>query len=223
MSTNALEIVYEASTLVGDPMFQRITQEDWRHLLNTACRDIARKLRVHRRCALFDIEANSPEYAMPEDCLQIISMQYNDTPQDANTWWWLQEMFEDEFRDATHGTFSAARPIRYLARTDTFLLFPQPDASYAGGGKVTYWGLPDEVTSLSTQNIPFQDTLRDTLRDRMVTFALRRLEKFDAAAQHEKEWVASLTTDRDRLEDRAADRRSRMRPISSWSRRMRQA
>lgn len=218
MSTPATTPINEAAALVGDPAFTRITQPTWTVFLNTAARDLARKMRLIRRAATFDLVANDPEYALPSDCIQIIGMQYNLTPSDQTTWMKAKEMFEDEHQVATNGSYSAGNPTRYLPRPDTFMFYPMPDTTIAAGGKITYWGMPDEVTNISSQSIPVMDFLRDSLRDRMVTFALRRLEKWDAASMAEKEWEAALTVDRDRFEDRSADRRTALRPRSSWTR-----
>ena len=215
MSTNSLTVINEAAALVGDPAFDRINRDAWRAILNHSARDIARKLRLVLKAATFDLVLNDDEYAMPDDCWQVKSMRVNETPTDTTTWWWLKEMFEDEFRNATQGQFSTAtRATRYFALTDTFHLYPRPDKAITGGGKIQYWGMPAEVTSEATQGIPLADIMRDTLRERMLVYALRRLEKFDAAAAQEQEWQASLTSDRDRIEDRSADRRSRIRTQS---------
>ena len=212
MSVNALLVINEAAALVGDPRFDRVTRDAWRALMNQSARDIARKLNLVLKTATFDLVALDDEYALPTDCWQVKSFQVNETPADLTTWWWLKEAFEDEFRDATQGNYqSATRPTRYFCRVDTFHLLPKPDVTITGGGKIRYWGMPDDVTNESIQSIPLVDTMRDSLRDRMVTYALRRLEKFDAASQHEKEWQTALTSDRDRIEDRSADRRPRIR------------
>lgn len=221
MSVSALVVINEAAELVGDPNFERITRSAWRVFMNQSARDIARKLNLVLKVATFDIVADDDEYAMPSDCWQVKSLQANETPTDKTTWWWLGEMFEDEFRAATNGQFpSGTRPIKYFARVDTFHLFYRPDTDILGGGKIRYWGMPDEVTSEGTQNIALADIMRDSLRDRMCTYGLRRLEKWDAASMHEKEWQTSLGSDRDKVEDRSADRRPRIRtrPFNSGMR-----
>jgi hypothetical protein len=210
VSVSALQVINEAALQIGDKDFSRVTRPDWRIILNNSCRDLARKLRLVRWTATFDIE-DEDEYALPSDCIQVISMRWNATPDDKTTWWWLEEMFEDEWRSQTHGSHPTGDPRKYLALNDTFHLFPIPESDVVGGGKIVYWGLPDEVTDETTQPIPIMDMLRDTLRERMVIYGLRRLDRFDKADAHEREWQASLTSDRDRLEDRAVDRRSRLR------------
>lgn len=217
MSVSALTVITEAAEAVGDPAFSRIARPEWRSILNASCRDLARKLKVVLWAATFDIVADD-EYATPSDCIQIKSLSYNPTPSDPTTWYWLREKFEDEFRSMTHGAYPSGTPTAYFARTDTFHLLSKPDTAVEAGGKMIYWGLPDDVTDETTQGIPVMDTLRDTMHDRMVTRALRRLEKFDAAEKREQEWQASLNVDREQLEDRSADRRARIRPRSATSR-----
>lgn len=211
MSTSALSVINEAALAVGDPQFSRIARVEWRDLLNQSSRDLARKLRLVLWTATFDLAAASDEYALPADCIQVKGMRWNDTPSDSTTWRKCDEWFEDEFNGATDGSFSEGDPAHYFVRVDTFHLYPRPGTAITGGGKIIYWGLPDDVTDEATQVIPIMDMLRDSLRERMVIHGLRRLDRFDKAAAHEQEWQASLTSDRDRLEDRSADRRSRIR------------
>jgi hypothetical protein len=212
VSTNALVVINEAAALIGDPEFKRVTAEAWRVIENNSCRDLARKLRLVLWTATFDIVANDHEYALPADCLQVKRIQCNETPSDQTTWWEVDEYFEDEFRAVTNGQYSSAsRPYRYMAWLDTMDLFPMPDTDITGGGKITYWGLPDDIVTPATQGIPLMDIVRDSLRQRMLVYGFNRLEKYDAAAKAEQEWQATLTVDRDRLEDRSADRRPRIR------------
>ena len=212
MSVSAQEVINECATLIGDPAQQRVDADVWKLFLNQSARDIARKLRLVLWTVTFDIVGNDPEYALPSDCIQVKRVQFNETPSDQTTWWDVKEMFEDEFRAATDGQYpSISRSHRYHIFNDTFWLYPMPDVSVSGGGKITYWGLPDGVTSPSTQVIPLMDFMRDTLRERMIVYGLRRLEKWDASVKAEQEWQASLSSDRTRIEDRSADRRSRIR------------
>ena len=210
MTVLSLRVIEEAALAIADPRFTRVTRPQWLTILNQSQRDMARKLRLVKHIATFDIETDD-EYALPDDCVQVASMQWTDTPGDRNTWRWLREKFEDEFRADTDGSFSDGDPCEYLVLTDTFHLFPRPDQLILGGGKITYWGMPDEVTDESTQAITIRAVARDTLKERMVVHGLRAIDRFDKAEKHEQEWVASLTTDRDKFEDRSTDRRPRMR------------
>lgn len=210
MSVQAIELVTDAAQAVGDPKFSRIFRPTWRAILNRASRDLSKKLKLVKHKAIFDIETDD-EYALPDDCIQVVSFQWNDTPADPSSWRWLGEKFEDEFRAATEQTYPDGDPCEYIVFTDTFHLYPRPDAAIVGGGKITYWGHPDPVTDEGTQLITVRDTARDVLLDRMVILGERLMERFDKAAEYEKEWIASLTTDRDKLEDRSADRRARIR------------
>lgn len=212
MSTNALSVINEAAVLIGDPLFSRITRSQWVALMNQSARDVAKKLRIVLKAATFDIVAGQHEYALPDDCWQVKSFQFNETPEDETTWWWLTEVFEDEYRKATNGMYpSSGRPTNYFVNLETFHLYQNPSESIVGGGKIRYWGMPSTVSNEAVDSIPLQDIMRDTLRDRMVTYALRILEKWDAASNHEREWNSSITIDRDRIEDRSADRRARIR------------
>jgi hypothetical protein len=212
VSVNAQIVVNEAAALIGDPAFSRITTEGWRVMLNESCRDVVVKLRLQMWRATFDLVANDPEYALPDDCIQVKRIEVNETPSDQTTWWDVGEWFEDEFRAATNGYYPLnTRPVRYTVWVDTYNLYMMPDTTIPGGGRITYWGLCDDVTDLGSQNIPVLDFMRDRVRDRMLIYGFRRLKQWDSAAAAEKEWEAALSADRARIEDRSADRRARLR------------
>lgn len=204
-------VINEAAAHIGDPLFRRISADEWLSFQNQSSRDLCRKLRLKLWTSVFDTVLNESEYSLPDDCLQVKSLRYNATPSDPTTAYWLTEAFEDEYRSLTDRTVSVSQPLHYFVLTQTFFLSPIPDATVVGGGKIQYWGMPDNVTSPVSENIPVADFLRDTLRERMLIYGWRRLEKWDSAAAAESEWQASLATDRDRLEDRSADRRPRIR------------
>jgi len=206
-----LAIINEAAASVGDPAFSRIARPLWRDFFNRSCRDAARKLKLVRWRATFDIVAGDDEYALPSDLRQVVKVEYNDTPSDPTTWWKVEEMMPDEFEEATNGAYPEGRPDRYIAFIDTLHLVSMPDTDVVGGGRITYWGMPDDITDEATQSLPLMDIMRDTIRERMEIYALRRLERFDKAQKAEEEWLASLTTDRSQLEDRTDDKRPRLR------------
>lgn len=218
MSVNALAIINEAALACGDPRFSRIDRDEWKMILNQSCRDLSRKMRLTLHTATFDITAGDAEYAFPDDCIQIKSLRWSDNPLDPSLWRWVEELFEDEYRSLTNLAQSTGVPTGYHPQVDTYFMNPIPDATIVGGGKIQYWGMPDEVTNPETERIPVLDVLRDTLRERMVIYAMRRLEKWDAAQARELEWQATLVVDRDRIEDRSADRRSKLRANNSFSR-----
>lgn len=212
MSVNAQTVINEAATIVGDPAFGRISNDTWTVFLNASCRDTVVKLRLQLWIVTFDIVANDHEYKLPDDCIQVKRVQVNETPSDQTTWWDVKEMPEDDFRAATNGQYpSESRPRGYHIWVDTFDLYRMPDTDIQGGGKITYWGLCDAVTSPAIENLPVLDLVRDRVRDRMLVYGFNRLKQWDSAAKAEKEWEAGLTADRSRIEDRAADARPRLR------------
>lgn len=217
MSVNALAVINEAAGAVGDPKFTRVTRDVWRTVLNQSARDMARKLNLVSWTSAADTEVNGEDYALPTDCLQVRSVRFYTNPADESTRVWLDEKFEDEYRAMTNRATAGGDPLFYFAQNDTLSLWPIPTTAVVSALRITYWGLPDEVTNENTQGIPVMDILRDTLRERMVIYGLRALKEFDTAAVHEQEWQASLTFDRARLEDRSADRRPRIRTRSSTS------
>jgi len=211
VSVPALSVVSEAAIQCGDPQYQTIALDEWLVYLNASTRDLARKLLLKRRKTVGDITADM-EYAYPANLIQVIRVEWNPTPSDATTWRKLREVFEDEFEDKTTYNYPTGDPLGYFASTESFFLLPMPQQDLSSGLRITYWGVPDAVTSISTQPITIMDMLRDALRERMVIYGMRRQQRYDEATAHEKEWEAALQYERPRLEDRSADRRSAVRP-----------
>lgn len=205
----------ECAVLAGDPDYRRVTRPDWLVFLNRTARTMARRMNIIEVEAFFDITADSDLYKLPDDCKQAREFQVTQTPSNANTFYSLDEKFDDEFRLRRQRNRNTGDPKVYLMRQGFFQLDPWPSADYEDGGKITYWAMPDPITDMTIQYVPFANVLRDTLAEGMVVHALKKLEKFDAAIAREKEWEASLVLDRDKMEDRSADRRSKVRPRSS--------
>jgi hypothetical protein len=207
----------EAATLISDPDYRRVTRPDWLIFLNATARTMARRMNIIEVEAFFDITSESDLYALPDDCKQMREIQVTQSPSDGATYYSLDEKFDDEFRARRQRSRQVGDPKIYLMRQGFFQLDPFPSADYTNGGKITYWAMPDDITDMTIQYVPFANVLRDTLREGMIVHALKKLEKFDAAAAREKEWDASLVLDRNTVEDRSADRRSKIRPLSSRS------
>lgn len=217
MSTMIQSIIDDAKLKVGDPGLHRVTPAKWLAFYNEAARTLATRLNLVRSIATFNIEAANEMYSMPDDSVQMTRLEINDTPSDPLVWRDLDEIFLDEFREAVTGQYPTSdRPDRYFADAGYFYLVGRPTTEILGGGRITYWGLPDDATA-ATESIPFANVVRDALALAMAVLANDDLEKPDIAAQMEERLERRLDELRPKLTDRSADRRSSIRP-KSWRR-----
>jgi hypothetical protein len=215
MSFNSLLVINEAAEALRDPAFGTITQPRWLSIQNRVARIMARKMRLVEWTTVTGVTLAEPEYEYPSDSFQIISVRYNETPGDPTTWFKLGELFSDEFEARTQRNYSTGTPMRYYPATTSLFLHPMPDVTLASALKVRYWGLPDAVTNASTQDVQLSDTLRDLLLEGMIAYGFDDMKDYESGASAQQKWQAALTFDRDRFEDKSADRRSRLRPRAS--------
>lgn len=210
MSTLISDIASEASIIIGDDKFSRVTRGNWLVFANRRMRKLCMRLNIVKRRARFNIVANNEIYALPANCVQMTRLQFTDTPSDIGTFRDLRERFEDDFRDATSNQYPTGDPDRYFADQGFFYLLPMPTTSVALGGRIEYWGLPDAALA-QEDAISLPETMHDLLVEGIVIDAQRKMEKFDQAAVSEQEWENTISETRVKLEDRSSDRRSKVR------------
>lgn len=200
----------EAAVTIGDDKFSRVTRDNWKQFINKRMRMMCIRMRLVKRRAYFSIEADNEVYSLPTNCVQMTRLQFNPTPSDRNVYRDLNEKFEDEFRSSTSNQYPTGDPTHYFADQGFFYLLPMPTTDVTLGGKIEYWGLPDGVTS-QDQTFSLPDSMYDILVQGIVIDALRKMEKFDQAQVAEGDWEATIDRTRNTLEDRSADRRSKVR------------
>lgn len=211
MSVSTLAIANDVALVLGDQSFTRFEQADHLLAINRVCRELATELRLVQWEASFDVVAGIEVYALPADCVQMRSLRFSLTPSDITSFYKLGEMFEDEFESATARQYTSGDPTKYLARQGYFWLHPLPQATSVAGGRLLYWGLPDAVADLTTGVLPLPDFVRDLVALGVQIHALRKLEELEQAAVYEQEYARTMALIRDKIEDRSADRRSRVR------------
>lgn len=215
MSVNALTLATEAGRRCGDELFTRITRDDWKDFLNAVCRDIASRFHVVEYESTFDVVANMENYPYPDDMVQIRFMRYSDTPDTAGTYEDVDETPFDEWRERTSRSYPIGTPDEYCPRAGFFSLVPMAATTIEDGGLLSYWGLPADVTDLTTQSLQLPDFFRDYVVAGMVIQGKRKDKAFDEADALERAWLNQESQMREKMEDRARDRRASLRPKSA--------
>lgn len=215
MSTPALDIVRTAAIRIGDASYRAVSIDSWLSILNERARRMCTRLKLKKRRWLFSTEANNEVYAPPQNLIQLTEMEFTTTPLDRTTFRPLGELFEEEFRQAKANSYPTGDPTGYFMDQGWFWLYPMPTVFYANGVRATGWALPDTITDIASQNLPFADSFQDVLLAGMLSEAYSTLEKYDKAQAQEQKYERIIEESELRLEDRADDRRARMRPRSN--------
>lgn len=213
-TTKAIAIINECAIRFGDRAFNSVDRDKWLSFMNERARGLATRLRLVKRRALFSIEADNELYTFPDNMVVMTRMEFTPTPNDRTTFRDLREMFEEEWRGATTNTYPTGDPTRYYADQGFFYLYPLPAASYTRGGRLTYWGLPNEVVNYDIDLQPFADSMKNALVEGMLSDAYDAIEKYDVAAKQEAKFEKIVAQAQLNLEDRSEDRRQVLMPRS---------
>lgn len=214
MSVLVRAIMDDAAIAVGDPAYSNVKQPEVLAFYNRTARVVARRMRVLEYEAYYDLTAASDLYKLPDDCTQVRRMLVTQTPLVGDSYYPLQEIMEDEHGQLTSRTTAVGDPRRYYVRQGYFHVWPLSSADVVNGGKIIYWGIPQDATDIANDRSPFPDMVRDTLAEGIVVHVLKRMSRLDEAQAREKEWWDSLNLDRDVMEDRSRDRRPNLRTRS---------
>ena len=214
MSVNALIVASEAARRCGDPGYTRITRDDWKDGLNSVSRDIS----VRIPCIEFEATASTvaleDRMIYPADLVQLRWVRYSSDPLTID-YADLDEDKADEWREATSGNYQIGDPVFYFPRSGFMHLRPKPQTVVLAGVQISYYGVAPDVTDLTTQNIALPDLIRDYLVEGMVIFGKRKDKHFDEADNLEAAWLRRESEWRDRVTDRARDRRTSIRSKSA--------
>jgi len=210
MSTLIRAVLDDAASAIGDPSYRRIQRPEMLSFYNRAARTVARKLNVLEFEAFFDL-ATDDLYRLPDDCKQVRKLFVTQTNSVSDSYYELNEIFEDEHAALTSRHTQVGDPRQYYVRQGYFHLFPKPQAAIVNGGKMVYWGLPSDSIDAQNDLMPFPDLVRDTVTEGVIVHCLKRLSRLDEAASREREWMDALTNDRDTMEDRSRDKRPNLR------------
>lgn len=215
MSVNALSLATEAGRRCGDELFTRITRDDWKDFLNSVCRDVATRIPCVEWRDTFDLVANLESYPYPSGLIQVRFMRATQTPETAGTFEDIDEMTPEQWHDRTNRNYPVGTPDEYCPWQGFFDLVPMPAVTVVDGGLLAYWGLPDDVTDLTTQNLQLPDFMRDYVVAGMVIQGKRKDKAFDEADALERVWLGQESQMSQKMGDRARDRRVSLRPKSA--------
>lgn len=205
MSTLAIMAIEDAALLIGDPDKQTVSESAWLPLLNMAERELSRRLRIIKRIATFKIAANLEVYTLPDDCVQMTKLEYSPTPTLRSSWRPLREMSEPVYRALTNQTYPTGEPWRYFPEQGYFYLDTIPTTTVVGGGKITYWGLSDQIALPNTEYLGVRDALRDLVVQGMVALAKSKLLRLDEGDRAVAAWHEAIDSTRSRIQDPADD------------------
>lgn len=219
MSTTVSQVIDDAAMAFGDPNKQRVETPHWLSIYNRANRELGEKLKIFRFIDEFDLLRLDPDtgemlqkYAYPDGMVVMNGIHVSETPSDRATYRWIGEIFEDEFRDRTSGLYPTATiPDSYYATSAWVYLVPAVTADIVDGACIDYFGLPQDVTDVST-NMQAPGLARDYLLRRMVVHAMMATNRVAEANAELELWNADMTGLQDKLEDRSNDRRASLAP-----------
>lgn len=216
MSTLISTVIDECALKIGDPNKQRITLSQWVTIYNMSNREMCSMANILKFQDEFDLVANQKTYDYPEGMVQCTDIHVSETPDDETTFKFLNEIFEDEYRERVDSLFpSATLPTEYYATPSWFSLVPMASAGIVDGGCITYFGLPDEISESAVSGgevLQVPDFTRDYLRRRMLIHAMEARNRLTEAKAALEIWMAEMEGLQDKLEDRSLDRRSSLAP-----------
>ena len=211
-NTRALALIDEAALRIADPAYTRISVPKWTSFFNKRARQLATRLKLKKRRALFSTEADNEIHTYPQNLVVMTALEFTTSPTDRKTFRPVKELEEDEFKAATANNYPTGDPTHYFADQGFLFLVPMPAAVYTNGLRMSYWGLPDAVVDPAVDYLPFAEHMRDVLLEGMIGDGLQVMEKFDAAAMQEQSYERLIGQSELRLEDRSEDRRQSFRP-----------
>lgn len=212
MSLPISYLVDDAARKVGDPNKTRITPDDWVLFYNQSARELCEKADVLQFCAKFDLTTER-RFPYPDEMTQATRISVTETPDDPDSYHYLTEKFEDEWRAETNRRYpSATTPEHYFAEVGGFYLLPRATALIASGMEITYFGIPDRIFDLSIATYQLPHMTQDYVIRRMVVYGKTARNRLVEADSELKQWYADLEGLQDRMEDRANDRRSSIAP-----------
>lgn len=209
-------LVDTAAQAIGDEFKTRVKPAHWARICTLAISDV---------CSLYNLVEYEDEFDLPKDGLVtypdqavlVTELRVSATPSDDKSFVKLDQMWEDEWNDE-FGKLSpqvSDVPKRYFADKGLIRLDALLDANVADGGRIMYYGVPDEVTDPATYYLPAPDFMRSFVLERMQVYALRFDERDAEAADVDR--MNKLREDemRTKIDQRTLDRREQIRPTST--------
>jgi len=204
-------VLNDALLAIDDPAGRNVAPAEQLSFYNRTARKVAKRLNVIEYEAFYDHVQNTDLYKLPSDCKTVRKMFATLTPTDTYSYWELDEIFEDEHAGLTNRQTASSDPRKYFMRQEYFQIYPAPATTIERGGKMVYWGLPPDSLNPSIDLAPFPDIVREILTEGVIIHLLKRMTRLEEAMSRAQEWEASMTQDRDVMEDRSRDRRPNLR------------
>ena len=211
MSYPASTLATDAAVLLGEPGMTRVTMDIWRIALNRVQRDLGVRINMFEQEYIFDITSDH-RYTYPPGAVRVRFVRRGDDATEPDSFLFLTEMFEVEWRSSTTGHYPRGTPTRYFARRNWFHLWPWPDTAVASGGVLTAWSMPPDIVDMTSELTAFPDLMRDYVVDGMLVTGLRALRDYEAADEHYKGWLLRLPEIKGQVEDPSDDARPRFAP-----------
>lgn len=221
MSTLVSALIDDAAQAIGDPNKQRVQIAQWLSIYNMSLRELCQKANVLKTQDIFTLDPVT-RYAYPGHMVVLTGIEVSETPDDEGSFRTLDEMFEEEFREATSRLFpTAALPTHYYATSSFFYLVPMVTTQIEKGGCLTHFGLPENDITDPSSLLETPDFTRDYVTRRMVVYGLRARHRYAEAKDELALWQADVDTLHDKMEDRSIDRRATLAPRRNRFARMR--
>lgn len=212
MATLVSYLIDDAAQAIGDPNKQRIKTPQWLSIYNQAARQLCQKANVLQFRGIFTLSPVGA-YLYPPEMTVMTSLEVTDSPNDDESFRFLDEIFEDQFRGRVSARYpTASLPDSYFAAANWVYLVGRPETSITGGGRITYYGLPDRVTDAVAGVVQTDDFTQDYLIRRMVIGAMEARNRIVEARAALELWEKDVVTLQDKFGDRSQDRRSTLAP-----------
>jgi hypothetical protein len=204
-------LVGDAALKIGDPSRTRVQNPDWVLFYNQSARELCQKADVLRCRGVFDLSTEDA-YPYPSDMTQMTGIEVTETPADPDSWRWLDESFEDEFRSEVDGHYpSATLPERYFADKTWFFVIPRCTAAIVGGARISHFKIPARISDLAVATYELPEFTQDYVIRRMVIYAKFARNRIVEADAELKQWYADVEGLTSKIDDRSNDRRSGIR------------
>lgn len=213
MSLSVDYLISDAALKIGDVNRTRVRDVEWVLFYNQAVRELCEKANVLEFQGLFDT-LPTDRYGYPWRATAITKFEAQAIAGDANTFFKLDELREDEFTARTDRLYPPMDPpLEYFPRRNWFHLVGKPTTTVVQGGRLTYFGIPDRIFDLPSAIFPLPEFCQDYVIRRLVIAAKYARDRIGEADAELKQWIVDVAEGlQDKMEDRVDDRRPAIRP-----------
>lgn len=218
MSVQVSKLITQGLDEIGDKDGHRTTRPNMLSYYNRAQRVIATETEGIETDAYFDLEANEPRYAYPENAIRVkaIRIARIDLPVALSDYYWIDEAVEEEYRAWTWALRAIGWISHYRARNNWIEFLQNPTTDVPNGGLLTYWKIPDDVLEESPSAImELPDFVQDHVLEGMKILSRMAGRERAAANEDWQRWTIEATKLRSRIQGRSTDRKPSMRPPNS--------